>query len=69
MNWTTAQLRRLSVWLVCAMLLAALAPTVSRARALSQSSALPWMEVCSVNGSPSVAVNLATSEKPEQSLP
>lgn len=46
MTWTSAQLRRLSLWLLCVMLLGALAPTVSRARAWSQGSAVPWMAVC-----------------------
>ncbi len=50
MTWTSAQLRRLSLWLLCAMLLAALAPTVSRARAWSQGSAVSWMEVCTTEG-------------------
>jgi hypothetical protein len=54
MTWTSAQLRRLSLWLLCAMLLAALAPTVSRARAWSQGSAVPWMAVCSTTESQGV---------------
>ena len=57
MTWTSAQLRRLSLWLLCAMLLAALAPTVSRARAWSQGSAVPWMAVCTTEGTPQTALN------------
>ena len=56
MTWTSAQLRRLSLWLLCAMLLAALAPTVSRARAWSQGSAVPWMTVCTTEGTPRTAL-------------
>ncbi len=57
MTWTSAQLRRLSLWLLCAMLLAALAPTVSRARAWSQGSAVPWMAVCTTEGRLQAALN------------
>ena len=57
MTWTSAQLRRLSLCLLCAMLVAALAPTVSRARACSQGSAVPWMVVCTTEGTQQTALN------------
>ena len=66
MTWTSAQLRRLSLWLMCAMLLAALAPTVSRARAWSQGSAVPWMEVCTANGTQQITVDTASRLPAEQ---
>ncbi len=69
MTWTSAQLRRLSLWLMCAMLLAALAPTVSRARAWSQGIAVPWMEVCTANGQQQLAATTATHLPAEQDLP
>ncbi len=69
MTWTSAQLRRLSLWLMCAMLLAALAPTVSRARAWSQGSAVPWMEVCTANGTQQIAATTATPLPAEPDSP
>jgi hypothetical protein len=66
MTWTSAQLRRLSLWLICVMLLAALAPTVSRARAWSQGSAVPWMEVCTTNGTQRVAVSTSTDVQTDE---
>ena len=70
MTWTSAQLRRLSLWLLCAMLLAALAPTVSRARAWSQGSAVPWMAVCTTEGTPQTALNQqGNTQSDEGSVP
>jgi Protein of unknown function (DUF2946) len=62
MTWTSAQLRRLSLWLLCAMLLAALAPTVSRARAWSQGSQVPWMEICTIAGTPRSAADAPSGD-------
>jgi hypothetical protein len=70
MTWTSAQLRRLSLWLLCAMLLAALAPTVSRARAWSQGSTVPWMAVCSTEGAQQTALKqLGNAQGDEGSVP
>ena len=53
------------------MLLAALAPAVSRARAWSQGSHVPWMEVCTTLGAKRVAVgtsvDVQTDEEPQSS--
>ena len=68
MTWTSAQLRRLSLWLLCAMLLAALAPTVSRARAWSQGSAVPWMEVCTTAGAQRTAADTPNDEAPQSGM-
>ena len=57
MTWTTAQLRRLSLLVLCVMLLGALAPTVSRARAWSQGMPAVWVEVCSTDGARQVALD------------
>lgn len=70
MTWTSAQLRRLSLWLLCAMLLAALAPTVSRARAWSQGSAVLWMAVCTTEGAQQTALNQpGDAPRDERSVP
>jgi hypothetical protein len=70
MTWTSAQLRRLSLWLLCATLLAALAPTVSRARAWSQGSAVPWMAVCTTEGAQQTALNQqGNTQSEEGSMP
>lgn len=70
MTWTSAQLRRLSLWLLCAMLLAALAPTVSRARAWSQGGAVPWMAVCTTEGAQQTALNQqGDTPRDERSVP
>ena len=48
---------RLAWWLLAVMLLGALAPTVSRARAAAQgASGVTWMEVCTAQGMQQVAV-------------
>lgn len=54
----TPRLRRqLGWWLLAVMLLGALAPTVSRARAASLgATAVTWMEVCTTQGMQKVAV-------------
>jgi hypothetical protein len=70
MTWTSAQLRRLSLWLLCAMLLAALAPTVSRAQAWSQGSAAPWMVVCTSDGRLQTVLNQqGNTQSDEGSVP
>ena len=68
MTWTSAQLRRLSLWLLCAMLLAALAPTVSRAQAWSQGSPVPWMEVCTTAGAQRTAADTPNDEAPQSGM-
>jgi len=69
MTWTSAPLRRLTQLLLCAMLLAALAPTLSRARAWGQGSAAPWMEICTAQGTQSLGVDVTldalTDERPQ----
>lgn len=57
MTWTSAQLRRLSLLVLCVMLLGALAPTVSRARASSQGSQVSWMDICTTVGTPGTAAH------------
>jgi hypothetical protein len=70
MTWTSAQLRQLSLWLLCAMLLAALAPTVSRAQAWSQGSAAPWMVVCTSDGRLQTVLNQqGNTQSDEGSVP
>lgn len=66
MTWTSAQLRRLSLWLLCAMLLAALAPTVSRARAWSQGPGVPGMEVCTTFGTQRVVVSASADVQTDE---
>jgi Protein of unknown function (DUF2946) len=52
------------------MLLAALAPTVSRAQAWSQGSAVPWMAVCTTEGTPQTALNQqGAAQSDEGSVP
>jgi hypothetical protein len=62
MTWTTAQLRRLSLLVLCVMLLGALAPTVSRARAWSQGNQVPWMEICTTAGTPRSAADAPSGD-------
>ena len=70
MTWSSAQLRQLSLWLVCAMLLAALAPTVSRAQAWSQGSAASWMVVCTSDGRLQTVLNQqGNTQSDEGSVP
>lgn len=64
MTWTTAQLRRLSLLVLCVMLLGALAPTVSRARAWSQGMSAVWVEVCTTDGARQVALDSTTDDAP-----
>jgi hypothetical protein len=48
---TLLHTRRLAAWIaLAAMLLAALAPTVSRARAWAGAPATGWIEICTVSG-------------------
>jgi hypothetical protein len=62
MTWTTAQLRRLSLLVQCVMLLGALAPTISRARAWSQGSHVPWMEICTTAGTLRSAADVSSGD-------
>jgi hypothetical protein len=62
MSWTSLQLRKLSLLVLCVMLLGALAPTVSRARAWSQGSQINWTEVCTTAGARPVAVDQVPGE-------
>jgi hypothetical protein len=64
MTWTAAQLRRLSLLVLCVMLLGALAPTVSRARAWSQGSKVVWVEVCTTDGARQIALDSAPEQAP-----
>ena len=64
MTWTTAQLRRLSLLVLCVMLLGALAPTVSRARAWSQGMRAVWVEVCTTDGARQVALDSTPDDAP-----
>lgn len=66
MTWTFAQLRRLSLLVLCVMLLGALAPTVSRARAWAQGSPATWVEVCTTDGARQVSVDSQSDEAPVQ---
>ncbi len=67
MTWTTAQLRRLSLLVLCVMLLGALAPTVSRARAWSQGMQAVWIEVCTTDGARQVALDSTPDDAPSMS--
>ena len=69
MTWTTAQLRRLSLLVLCVMLLGALAPTVSRARAWVQGSQVSWVEVCTSAGTGRVAVDSSADGPVAPALP
>jgi Protein of unknown function (DUF2946) len=62
MTWTSFQLRKLSLLVLCVMLLGALAPTVSRARAWSQGAQINWTEVCTTDGARQVAVDQVPGE-------
>jgi Protein of unknown function (DUF2946) len=62
MTWTRAQLRRLSLLVLCVMLLGALAPTVSRAHAWSQGSQVPWMEICTTVGTLRSAAEVSSGD-------
>lgn len=68
MTWTSAQLRRLSLLVLCVMLLVALAPTVSRARAWGQASAAPWMEVCTTVGTQRTAADAPLSDNSQRGM-
>ena len=55
----------LAWWLLAVMLLGALAPTVSRARAAAQgASGVTWMEVCTTQGMTQVAVQDDSTPQP-----
>lgn len=57
--------RTLAWWLLAVMLLGALAPTVSRARAAAQGAAsVTWMEVCTPQGMTQVAAQEDNSTPP-----
>jgi hypothetical protein len=62
MSWTSFQLRKLSLLVLCVMLLGALAPTVSRARAWSQGAQINWTEVCTTDGARQLAVDQVPGE-------
>ncbi|MEY4733708.1 MAG: hypothetical protein RLZZ464_1774 [Pseudomonadota bacterium] len=62
MTWTSFQLRKLSLLVLCVMLLGALAPTVSRARAWSQGAQINWTEVCTTDGARQVVVDQVPGE-------
>jgi hypothetical protein len=62
MTWTSAPLRRLTQLMLCTMLLAALAPTLSRARAWSQGSHVPWMEICTTAGTLQSAADVSSGD-------
>ena len=62
MTWTSFQLRKLSLLVLCVMLLGALAPTVSRARAWHQGAQINWTEVCTTDGARQVAVDQVPGE-------
>lgn len=62
MTWTSFQLRKLSLLVLCVMLLGALAPTVSRARAWRQGAQINWTEVCTTDGARQVAVDQVPGE-------
>jgi len=62
MTWTSFQLRKLSLLVLCVMLLGALAPTVSRARAWSQGAQINWTEVCTTDGARQLAVDQVPGE-------
>lgn len=57
--------RSLAWWLLAVMLLGALAPTVSRARAAAQGQAgVTWMEVCTSQGMQQVAIGDSQNPAP-----
>lgn len=61
----TLRLRRaLAWWLLGVMLLGALAPTVSRARAWSQGSTVAWVEVCTSEGTRQIAWDTQSDDAP-----
>ncbi len=62
MTWTPAQLRRLSLLVLGVMLLGALVPTVSRARAWGQGNQAPRMEICTTLGTERMAVDTPSSD-------
>jgi hypothetical protein len=62
MSWTSFQLRKLSLMVLCVMLLGALAPTVSRARAWSQGAQINWTEVCTTDGARQLAADQTSGE-------
>lgn len=62
MTWTSFQLRKLSLLVLCVMLLGALAPTLSRARAWSQGAQINWTEVCTTDGARQLAVDQIPDE-------
>jgi hypothetical protein len=58
--------RALAWWLLAVMLMGALAPTVSRARAAAQgATAVTWMEVCTNQGMQKVAVSGQDQSAPD----
>jgi Protein of unknown function (DUF2946) len=69
MTWTSLPLQKLSLWVLCVMLLGALAPTMSRARAWSHGTQVVWVEVCSADGARQVVQDSAPSDTPTPSLP
>ncbi len=61
-------MRQLTAWIACfAVLLAALAPSVSRAIAAANGSSSVWAEICSIAGSKLVKVG--AEQKPDSSSP
>ncbi len=56
--------RALAWWLLGVMLLGALAPTVSRARAWSQGAAVGWVEVCTSEGTRQIALGTQSDDAP-----
>jgi hypothetical protein len=55
------QNRRISAWLAClAILLNALAPTISHAMAKAQGDDTPWAQICSTNGARLIPLDLGS---------
>lgn len=64
MIWTISRLRTIALALLCVMLLAALAPTVSRARAWSEGSPVVWVEVCTADGARQIKLENSPDDAP-----
>jgi Protein of unknown function (DUF2946) len=58
-------MRKLSWLMLCVMLLGALAPTVSRARAWGQGQAVTWTEVCTTAGTRHIPINAPSDDTPQ----
>jgi hypothetical protein len=56
--------RAVAWWLLGVMLLGALAPTVSRARAWSLGSSTVWVEVCTTEGTRQIALDNRSDDAP-----